>query len=129
MPPPFALSINTSAQVDYRTSLTQAQIDEIKGMIAGINRQADNMTQYQEIKEILTKIGEAEFTKSADQMAMDALRENIDKMLEGKQGSKPHEYISLLEATFDRVKPKNAKGGKRKTRKQKRKTKKSLKRK
>ena len=114
------LKINTNKNNSSRTTrLTKSQINSIRSKIQNINANSSRKEQYEQLDSILENISENDFNSDFDKKEIGILKYTIKKILEGKKGSKPSEFISILEKVLDRLtnvknggyKKKTAKGG------------------
>lgn len=96
------MEVDTSAPVDHSTRLTTAQLEALRRRVENIDTEADHKIQYREIKGILEDLKEEDF-KPHDWREIEILLANIDPLIAGKRGSKPHEFISILEKVLGRV--------------------------
>ena len=110
------LKINTNKNNSrHTTKLTKSQINSFKSNLQNINLNSSHKEQYEQLNKILQKIEEEDFHNEYDQKEVSILKHTIKKMLEGKKGSKPYEFINVLEKVLDRLKNVKNGGYKKKT--------------
>lgn len=110
------LKINTHTNSSiYTTRLTKSEINSIQRKIANINTNVSNKEQYEVLDKILNSINEEDFNSNYDKKEIGILKHTIKKMLEGKKGSKPHEFINVLEKILERLTNSTKGGYRRKT--------------
>ena len=91
----------------YTTRLSKAKITDLKKRLLNVNTNASKKEQYEEIDSILKNINTQNFNSEYNQKELDILKYTIQKMLNGKSGSKPSEFMSVLEKVLERSQPKN----------------------
>jgi hypothetical protein len=118
-----SLKIDTALKPIHKTSLTSAQIANLKHEVEMVDPDDGMKEQYEQINTIVSQmIGK--FENEYDSMEISMLQTTLDAILNrGKRGSKPYELINVITKVLDRV---TVTGGqRRKTRKtRKRKTRK-----
>jgi hypothetical protein len=117
MIPGLKLEIDTSLKPVYKTSLTSAQISNLKHQVDMVDPDDDMKVQYEDINKIVTQMV-GKFENEYDNMEISMLQTTLDAILNrGKRGSKPYELLNVIMKVLDRV---TVTGGrKRKTRKRK----------
>jgi hypothetical protein len=102
------MKINTRKNnSSYTTRITKSKIDDLKKRLENIDLNSSKEEQYKKIDNILENIDTKNFNNEFNQKEIDILKTTILKMLNGKRGSKPSEFISVLEKLLERAKPKN----------------------
>jgi hypothetical protein len=91
----------------YTTRLSRTKINELKNRIMNINTNSSKKEQYEELDLILKNIDEKNFNSEYNQKEIGILKDTLQKMLNGKSGSKPSEFMSVLEKVLERSQPKN----------------------
>lgn len=94
--PGFNLSINTATPAVYLTTLTDAEIQQLRDRLDNFNFEVDRAVQYAEIEEIMNRLNGTLDTES-DQMDLASLFSVMEKVKEGKpRVSKPYEFVNVL---------------------------------
>ena len=117
------LKIDTSAKPVHKTSLTSAQIANLKHEVEMVDPDDGMKEQYEQINTIVSQMV-GKFENEYDSMEISMVQTTLDAILNrGKRGSKPYELLNVISKVLDRV---TVTGGRRrKTRKtRKRKTRK-----
>jgi|LauGreDrversion4_2_1035121.scaffolds.fasta_scaffold14734_3 hypothetical protein len=117
------LRIDTSAKPVHKTSLTSAQIANLKHEVEMVDPDDGMKEQYEQINTIVSQMV-GKFENEYDSMEISMVQTTLDAILNrGKRGSKPYELLNVISKVLDRV---TVTGGRRrKTRKtRKRKTRK-----
>lgn len=87
----------------HTTHLTATKINSLQKKLSNIDLNSSKETQYKNIKNILSNIDETNFKDEYDQKEISILKYNIEKVLNGKRGSKPSEFINVLEKVLERL--------------------------
>ena len=117
------LKIDTSVKPVHKTSLTSAQIANLKHEVDMVDPDDGMKEQYEQINTIVSQMV-GKFENEYDSMEISMVQTTLDAILNrGKRGSKPYELLNVITKVLDRV---TVTGGRRrKTRKtRKRKTRK-----
>lgn len=94
--PGFNLSINTTTPAVYQTTLTDAEIQQLRDRLDNFNFEVDRAVQYAEIEEIMNRLNGTLDTES-DQMDLASLFSVMEKVKAGKpRVSKPYEFVNVL---------------------------------
>lgn len=98
------LRINTRKNSSrHTTKLSNVQINDLRKKLELFDHDLPRKEQYEKIDEILKNINEDDFDNEHDKMEIGILKGTISKMLEGKRGSKPYEFINILEKVLERL--------------------------
>jgi hypothetical protein len=82
---------------------------------------ASKELQYNAIESLLKELDAAGLKNEADLMNLSSMKAVLEKIKEGKRGSKPSEFINLIEGILDNILPyAGAGGGRRRTRRRRR---------
>ena len=100
------LAINTKKHKS-KSNLSKSEISAIKKRIDDFDYDKDIREQYDDVESILSILNEDDFNNEFQQKEIAALKHLITK----RKGSKPSEYLNILERIFDNVNSKN--GGSR----------------
>jgi hypothetical protein len=96
MSAPPGLKLNTTVAGVYLTTLTDADIRDLKERLENFNFEVDNSAQYAEIEAIMNKLN-GTLSADADQMDLGSLFFVMDKVKTGsKRVSKPYEFVNVL---------------------------------
>jgi hypothetical protein len=96
MSAPLRLKLNTTLAGVYLTTLTDADIQDLKTRLETFNFEVDNLTQYAEIEEIMNKLN-GTLSANSDQMDLGSLFFVMEKVKTGsKRVSKPYEFVNVL---------------------------------
>lgn len=87
----------------HTTHLTSTKVNSLQKRLSNIDLNSSKEEQYTKIKDILSNINEDDFINEYDQKEISILKYNIEKVLNGKRGSKPYEFINVLEKVLERV--------------------------
>ena len=118
------LKIDTSAKPVHKTSLTSAQIANLKHEVEMVDPDDGMKEQYEQINTIVSQMV-GKFENEYDSMEISMVQTTLDAILNrGKRGSKPYELLNVISKVLDRVtvtggrRRKTRKTRKRKTRKE-----------
>jgi hypothetical protein len=96
MSAPPRLKLNTTLAGVYLTTLTDADIQDLKTRLENFNFEVDNPTQYAEIEAIMNKLN-GTLSANSDQMDLGSLFFVMEKVKTGsKRVSKPYEFVNVL---------------------------------
>ena len=96
MSAPPALKLNTTLNGVYLTTLTDADIRDLKTRLENFNFEVDNSAQYAEIELIMNKLN-GTLSANSDQMDLSSLFFVMEKVKGGsKRVSKPYEFVNVL---------------------------------
>jgi len=96
MSAPPGLKLNTTLAGVYLTTLTDADIQDLKMRLENFNFEVDNPTQYAEIEAIMNKLN-GTLSANSDQMDLGSLFFVMEKVKTGsKRVSKPYEFVNVL---------------------------------
>jgi len=96
MSAPPGLKLNTTLAGVYLTTLTDADIQDLKTRLENFNFEVDNPTQYAEIDAIMNKLN-GTLSADSDQMDLGSLFFVMEKVKGGsKRVSKPYEFVNVL---------------------------------
>jgi len=96
MSAPPGLKLNTTLAGVYLTTLTDADIQDLKTRLENFNFELDNPTQYAEIEAIMNKLN-GTLSADSDQMDLGSLFFVMEKVKTGsKRVSKPYEFVNVL---------------------------------
>ncbi len=111
------LFINTTLKGEHTTTLTKKQVLELKNRVDDFDYDLDINEQFDEIKDILDILKTAGLKKDGpDDMNLHMMFSTYEKVaVEKKRGSKPPEFLSLIDGILNNILPfAKANGGKRK---------------
>ena len=96
MSAPPALKLNTTLAGVYLTTLTDADIRDLKTRLENFNFEVENAVQYAEIEAIMNKLN-GTLSANSDQMDLGSLFFVMEKVKGGsKRVSKPYEFVNVL---------------------------------
>ena len=96
MSAPPGLKLNTTLNGVYLTTLTDADIRDLKTRLENFNFEVDNAVQYAEIEAIMNKL-KGTLSADSDQMDLGSLFFVMEKVKGGsKRVSKPYEFVNVL---------------------------------
>ena len=96
MSAPPGLKLNTTLAGVYLTTLTDADIRDLKNRLENFNFEVDNAVQYAEIEAIMNKLN-GTLSADSDQMDLGSLFFVMEKVKGGsKRVSKPYEFVNVL---------------------------------
>lgn len=111
------LTINTKVVVKHPTTLKKSQVTALKQKVDMFDYDEPRELQYNSIESLLTELDAAGMTNEADLMNLSSMKAVLEKIKEGARGSKPSEFINLIEGILDNILPyAGAGGGCRRTR-------------
>lgn len=115
------LTINTNVVVKHPTTLKKSQVNALKHKVDMFDYDAPRELQYNSIESLLTELDAAGMTNEADLMNLSSMKAVLEKIKEGARGSKPSEFINIIESILDNILPYAASGGgRRRTRRRRR---------
>jgi hypothetical protein len=96
MSAPPGLKLNTTLAGVYLTTLTDADIQDLKMRLETFNFEVDQAAQYAEIEAIMNKLN-GTLSANSDQMDLGSLFFVMEKVKNGsKRVSKPYEFVNVL---------------------------------
>ena len=95
------LSLDTS---QYKTTLAKDKVTKLINRLETLQEDDEmlNADKYKVIEEILTEVTEDKFEAYTDRVEIGGLETGIKRIKEGKRGSKPNEFISVLLKVLER---------------------------
>ena len=120
------LKINTDVEVKHPTTLKKSQVEALKHIVDMFDYDAAMELQYNVIESLLNELDAAGLTNETDLMNVSTMKAVLEKIKEGKRGSKPSEFINIIEGILDNIlKYAGAGGGGRRRRTRRRRSTKS----
>lgn len=96
------MKVNTSEH-KHKTKLSKSKIEELKKKIYDFDFDSDKDEQYKIVEEILDSLDINDFESDYHKKELGILKHAIKKIKKDKVGSKPSEFLNIIEKILDNV--------------------------